>query len=400
MEPSFATIPRARKSTPTPFTVSVPKQQLSEFQTLLHLSKIEPKTFENGSTDRQFGITRDWLVQAKAEWEKWDWRKRENRINSFPNFTIPIEHNQETFTIHFAALFSQIPDAIPIIFLHGWPGNFMEFFSIMEILSQRYTPETLPYHVVVPSLPGYAFSPPSLTRDFELQDIASIMNTLMVQLGFEDGYVCQGGDIGSKVPRVMAATYDTVKAIHINFCIMPRPEGVNDDNLDGSEKLGLERSNEFMRVGSSYALQHATKPSTIGLVLASSPIALLAWIGEKFLDWTDEDPPMDEILASVTLYWLTETFPRSIYPYRQLFTPGVVGAHEKPEWHIRKPFGYSWFPKELAPIPQAWAATTGTLSFYRKHENGGHFAAMEKPEVLLADLEAFLDEAWKNNACT
>ena len=181
----------------------------------------------------------------------------------------------------------------------------------------------------------------------------------------------------------------------VNFCIMPKPEGVNDDELSDLEKQGLERSEEFKRLGSSYALQHATKPSTIGLVLATSPLALLAWIGEKFLSWTDDDPPLDEILASVTLYWLTETFPRSIYPYRQLFTPGVIGAHENPEWYIKKPFGFSFFPKELAPIPGAWAAKTGELCFYRQHEAGGHFAAVEKPEVLLGDLEAFIAQVWK-----
>lgn len=113
------------------------------------------------------------------------------------------------------ALFSQNPDAIPLLCLHGWPGNFLEFYSILEILTQRYTPETLPYHIVVPSLPGYAFSsPPPLTRNFQLQNIASIMNTLMIDLGFGNGYAVQGGDIGSKVSRVMAATFDTVKAIH------------------------------------------------------------------------------------------------------------------------------------------------------------------------------------------
>lgn len=97
----------------------------------------------------------------------------------------------------------------------------------------------------------------------------------------------------------------------------------------------------------------------------------------------------------MSLYWLTETFPRSIYPYRQLFTPGVIGAHENPEWYIKKPFGFSFFPKELAPVPQAWAATTGDLVFYREHHSGGHFAAMERPLVLLKDLEDFLAQVWK-----
>ncbi|KAJ5619978.1 hypothetical protein N7510_003962 [Penicillium lagena] len=398
MSSSFATYPKTMKSSPTPFQVSIPEEQLNEFRQLLRLSKIGPKTFETEQCDGRFGVTRDWLVNAKAKWEEWDWRQYESRINSLPNFTVRIEDNNETFTVHFMALFSQKQDAVPVILLHGWPGNFMEFFSILQILSKQFTPETLPYHVIVPSLPGYAFSsPPPLTRDFQIQDVARIMNSLMRELGFSNGYVVQGGDIGSKISRVMAATYDEVKAIHINFCIMPRPDGINDETVTILEKEGLKRSDEFLRLGSSYALQHATKPSTIGLVLATNPLSLLAWIGEKFLDWTDDNPPLDEILASVTLYWLTETFSRSIYPYRQLFTPGVVGAHENPEWYIKKPFGFSWFPKEIAPIPRSWVATTGNLVFYRAHKQGGHFAAVEKPEVLLADLLEFITQVWNGH---
>ncbi|KAF2429983.1 alpha/beta-hydrolase [Tothia fuscella] len=395
MSPSFATLRAGALSTPQPFKVSIPEDQLRELHELIRLSKIAPKTFEGEQDDRRFGITRNWLINAKAEWQKWDWRACEARINSFPNFTMPIPHGEDIFNVHFVALFSQKSDAIPILLLHGWPGSIMEFFSILTILSERYTPDTMPYHFIVPSMPGYAFSsPPPTDRDFRVQDVASIMNSLMINLGFGSGYVCQGGDIGSKVSRVMAATYAEVKAIHINFCIMPRPEGMTDDEISELEKQGLHRSDEFERFGSSYALQHATKPSTIGFVLASNPLSLLTWIGEKFLAWTDEDPPLDEILASVTLYWLTETFPRSIYPYRQLFTPGVIGVHENPDWYIEKPLGFSWFPKELAPIPKKWVAKTGNLVFYREHTRGGHFAAMEQPEVLLADIEAFIEQVW------
>jgi microsomal epoxide hydrolase len=231
MTPSFATLPATARSQPTHFHVSIPDKQLDEFRQLLKLSKIGPKTFETEQDDGRFGITRDWLVEAKAQWELFNWsvmtltasciyllvyrQNVENEINSFPNFKIPIRENNEVFDIHFVALFSQKQDAIPVLLLHGWPGNFMEFFQIIKLLSERYSPETLPYHFIVPSLPGFAFSsPPPLTRDFQLQNIASIMNSLMIELGFQSGYAVQGGDIGSKVCRVMAATYDAVKAIH------------------------------------------------------------------------------------------------------------------------------------------------------------------------------------------
>ena len=220
------------------------------------------------------------------------------------------------------------------------------------------------------------------------------MDNLMATLVFGDGYIAQGGDVGSKVARVIAARHPSCKSLHINFCIMPEPEQVTG-SISEAEQIGLERAAEFAKMGSAYALEHATRPSTIGFVLGSNSISLLAWIGEKFLSWSDEDPPIDVILESVSLYWFTDCAATSLYPYRHLFTPGVVGAHEKPEWYCKKPFGFSWFPKELAPIPKAWVETTGDLGFHREHSSGGHFAALEKPDELWADIEAFVKQVWQ-----
>jgi microsomal epoxide hydrolase len=227
-----------------------------------------------------------------------------------------------------------------------------------------------------------------------LKDMASIMNNLMVSLGFGDGYIVQGGDVGSKVARVVASRHPECKALHINFCIMPEPKEIKS-TISPEEAVGLQRANAFKSIGSAYALEHATKPSTIGFVLGSNPVSLLAWIGEKFLDWSDEDPPIEAILEAVSLYWFTDCAATALYPYRHLFTPGVVGAHENPEWYITKPFGFSWFPKELAPIPKAWAETTGDLIFWRQHSSGGHFAALEKPDELWQDIEAFVEQVWQ-----
>ena len=246
-------------------------------------------------------------------------------------------------------------------------GSFLEFLPLLEHVKAQFRPEDLPFHLVVPSLPGYSFSsPPPIDRDFRLEDIARLFDKLAAALGFASGYVVQGGDVGSKVARVMAAEHESCKAVHLNFCIMPDPGGL-ESAVSKIEQTGLDRANDFSRLGSAYALEHATRPSTIGFVLASNPVSLLAWIGEKFLDWSDVSPPINTILESVTLYWLTGCLPTTVYPYRQLFTPGLIGAHENPRWHIYKPFGFSWFPKELAPVPRAWIETTGALTFYRQH---------------------------------
>lgn len=279
--------------------------------------------------------------------------------------------------------------------LHGWPGSFLEFLPILKLLKDKYTPQTLPYHIVAPSLPGYAYSsPPPLNRNFRLMNCADIMDNLMVMLGFSAGYVVQGGDIGSLVGRILGGTQPRAKAVHLNFCIMPDPGTVAPADINEAEKEGLARAGDFNHTGNAYSLEHATRPSTIGLVLAASPLALLTWIGEKYLAWTDEDPPLDTILESVTLYWLTECYPTSIWPYRELFSKDTWGAHHDPALYIKKPLGYSWFPKELAPIPRAWVATTGNLVFSRQHESGGHFASLERPGVLLKDVEDFVAQVW------
>lgn len=155
------------------------------------------------------------------------------------------------------------------------------------------------------------------------------------------------------------------------------------------------RNTNFGTLGNAYAREHGTRPSTIGLVLSSSPLALLAWIGEKFLAWTDVSPPLDEILDSVTLYWFTSSFPRCIYPYRQFFGPEPTFFHNDPEFYIEKPMGYSWHRWELAPMPKAWVEKTGNLVWYSGHSEGGHFAAMERPVLFVEDMEGFVGQLKK-----
>jgi microsomal epoxide hydrolase len=194
-----------------------------------------------------------------------------------------------------------------------------------------------------------------------------------------------------------AETYrrKTLTVNAVNFCEMgTKPEGLDKSSVSEIEKKGLERYNWFLTIGRAYANEHASRPSTIGFVLSSNPLALLAWIGEKFIDWSDTTPSIDTILESVTLYWVTETMPRSIYPYRQLLASENPGSHDAEEWHIHKPFGFSWFPQEIAPMPKAWVERTGDLIFHRQHDKGGHFAALEQPEILLKDIEDFVAEVY------
>lgn len=217
----FDTLPAGATSKAEPFQLHVPDSDVSDFRALLKLSKLAPETYENRAVTREsgqyFGITRDWLSEAKETWlNKFDWREHEERINSFPNFKIPIQDGAgEPLSVHFAALFSNKKDVAPVIFMHGWPGSFLEFLPMLEILRTKYTADTLPFHVVVPSLPGYGLSSgPPADRDFSPSDAARVLNQLMVDLGFGGGYIAQGGDVGYFLARRMSAVYDECKAFH------------------------------------------------------------------------------------------------------------------------------------------------------------------------------------------
>lgn len=161
--------------------------------------------------------------------------------------------------------------------------------------------------------------------------------------------------------------------------------------LDAEDKAAIEKALPWKENGTGYALEHGTRPATIGHVISSSPLAVLAWIGEKLLEWNDEPPALDAILTNISLYWFTESFPRSIYTYRESFS----GSRPPPTPYIKKPVGFSYFPKEIFPGVKLAVENQANLVFYRKHTKGGHFAALERPVELLGDVEEFVGQVWK-----
>lgn len=223
---------------------------------------------------------------------------------------------------------------------------------------------------------------------------------MMLALGFGNGYVVSGGDIGAALARLLAATYAECKALHLNYCQMFPVDDCNREELENFDKEGLKRYDQFNITGNAYGRMHGTRPATIGAVLSSSPLALLAWTGEKYLEWSDNREPLSipTILGEVSLFWLCESAPTSIYTYREDFKKGERPKgyfHGQEKLYVDKPLGYSYFPYELAPIPEAWVKKTGRLEWYRRHQSGGHFPSLERPAVLLGDVEDFVKKVWK-----
>ena len=263
-----------------PFKAHAPEEKLQHFKKLLQLSPIVTPVFENTSAGRRYGMERSWLLNAKSVWlNEFDWRKHEERINSFPNFKAAVEDGAgNIIDVQFLALFSERVDAIPLAFFHGWPGSICEFLDLLDLLKQRYSAKDLPYHVIVPSLPGYAYSSgPPVDKDYGVDIATGAMHHLMLGLGFESGYLAQGGDLGSFVSRLLALSYEACKGMHVNMMAIPSMQREEELPQDDQEKEALQKATEFMDTSSAFLLEQGTRAATIGSVLSASPLALLSW---------------------------------------------------------------------------------------------------------------------------
>ncbi|KAF3002630.1 hypothetical protein E8E13_009034 [Curvularia kusanoi] len=364
-------------SSAKPFTLNIPDQDIEDWRQLLKLSKLAPETWEGSQEDRRYGVTHKWLSETRDYWlNTYSWREEEKRINSFPNYRMQIDG----VDLHFVALFSERKDAVPIQFLHGWPGSFIEFLPMLDLIRQQYpSPSSLPYHIIVPSLPGYPLSTRPTDREFSMDESVAVLNQLMVNLGFSK-YIAQGGDVGSFCARIAAQNHDECVGIQLNM--MTVRDQPDESKLTPLEKTAVKSGNAWRQTGSAYAQEHGTRPSTIGSVLSSNPLALLAWIGEKFLEWSDTDPSLDHILTNISLYWFSNCILTSLQPYRQLHGQSQISLK-----HISKPVGFSFFPYELFPGIKYLLEKNANLVTYEQHERGGHFAALEKPQELWGDVE-------------
>ncbi|ODN81598.1 hypothetical protein L202_02009 [Cryptococcus amylolentus CBS 6039] len=402
----YSTLPNTPTIPVEPFRVAIPQSDVDDLKTLLRLSRITKETYESTESsckDNNFGTSTARTAELRDAWMKDDWRKHEEYINSIPQFTaVSKTEDDKPLKVHFAALFSEKKDAAPIIMNHGWPGCFLEFYAILKHVEETYTPSTLPYHIIVPSLPGYAFSDaPPLDRDFSIDDVAFVFNGLMEGLGFGTGYVAQGGDIGSFVTNALAANHPACKIIHLNFRFFPGTPTNSDKSSSGAEATpaqaipAAEPLDPLLSLQMfGYALEQGTRPSTIGITVGANPISLIAWIGEKLVETCPDRPLSDEgLVRFASLYWFTDSFASSIYPYRYAF--GIKrNVHMAEKAYIRCPTGYSVFPFEYYQPPQETLEQATNIVYYKVHDIGGHFAAMGQPKLLWGDIEENITANW------
>src|SRR5579859_591875 len=331
------------------------------------------------------GIPLGYLRELAEYWRTgFDWRAAEARLNEYPQFTTEIDGQR----IHFLHVRSGQPDAKPLLITHGYPSSVAEFMYLIEPLVNPAAGQA--FHVIAPSLPGYAFSTPLSSTGWTMGRTARAWAELMRRLGYQR-YGVHGGDIGAGVSGLVAGLDgEHVTGVHVvtdpltaaaTATFLPGLASRLDEN-DPADKLALERMEAFTKEGSGYLAIQNSRPQTIGYGLADSPLLQLAWIAEKVHEWTDLPVDRDQLLTTVGLYWFTASGASAAHTlYEQAHSSDWGAAPSVPQGFAV--FGADETVPRLVPVPPG--------ARWTEFERGRHFPAMEAPAQLASDLQAFLD---------
>jgi pimeloyl-ACP methyl ester carboxylesterase len=369
----------------TSFRIDIEQSQLDDLKHRLRATRFADQI---PGTGWELGIDIEYLKDLVRYWEQaYNWRRQEAELNLWNQFCTNIDDQR----IHFLHIQSKHAAATPLLMVHGWPGSFIEFSAIIDLLVN---PEphgrsaSDAFHLIIPSRPGYGFSGITRNRGWCPSRIARTFAELMRRLGYRR-YGVQGGDWGAIVTeRVALCDPDHVIGLHTNMPIADPP--AEPISLAQNEESDLADTQRFIQTGAAYSAIQGTRPQTIGQSLNDSPAGLCAWIIEKFRSWSDCDGDLesvftrDQLLTNVMLYWLTGTATSAARLYFEAFRGGL-GSSER----INTPTGVARFPKELVRQPRAWIERRYNVVRWSNMPRGGHFAAMEQPELLAGDIAGF-----------
>jgi pimeloyl-ACP methyl ester carboxylesterase len=361
-----------------PFRVHIDDAVLDDLRDRLHRTRFPVEIAGSGW---DYGASISELRDLCAYWrDGYDWRAEEARLNSFEQFATEIDGQR----IHFVHARAARADALPLLLVHGWPGSIVEFLDVIPRLTDE-------FHVVVPSLPGYGFSDAPTVPGWDIARVAQAFVELMARLGYER-YGAQGGDWGAQITTRMALLDPAhCVGLHLNMPIAGPPPG--DAPLIDEEQADLAVMARFQRDDAAYAAVQGAHPQTLGVALDDSPAGLLAWIAQRFRDWSDCDGLLantfsrDQLLTNVMLYWVTRSFTSSARLYWETMHSGVL---REPLAPVAVPTGIARYPKEeILRFPRSWVEARYHVTHWVDMPRGGHFAAMEQPALFADDLRAF-----------
>ncbi|KAH8660485.1 epoxide hydrolase domain-containing protein [Xylariales sp. PMI_506] len=409
-------------ASPTPYKIAVPEDQLKWINDRVRTTRLPPgKDLPEDELWKSWGLPPNYARKLQEFWvHKYDWRRVEKEINDeLAQFTVPIRHNGEDVTIHFVHHQSKRQDAIPLLFVHGWPGSFLEVRHIIKLLTDPADDASPAYHVVAPSLPGFGFSSyPS--KPCTMIDMAEINYQLMTTvLGYKN-FIAQGGDWGSIIIRKIAIEHpDHCRAIHLNMLCAAPPSVFKGPLVIGRliaayltggkvamteyESKMFERMKWWMDFEAGYQAIQGTKPQTLAYGLTDSPFGMMCWLREKVNYLVDTDAGFE---------WTDEQSITWAMPYILNGSPGHGeiymisprgGDNTLVEQVVGKvipkqvSFGASIFPKDVLFAPRWWCdvSVSQNITYWKEHTEGGHFPSIEVPSVLVADVREFTNNLSK-----
>lgn len=371
-----------------PYTIAVPDRVLTDLRDRLARTRWPSEIPDTGW---DYGANLGYMKDLVQYWRTtFNWREQEKKLNALPQFVTQVDG----IDVHFVHQKSSHPNAMPIMLIHGWPGSIIEFAKIIGPLTEPTKhggTAADAFHVVALSLPGYGFSSKPQARAYSNKRIASMIATLMARLGYTR-YAAQGGDWGGIIVRQLGLTDPQhLIGLHSNLCIANQPPGPNpfEGVLDDERKM-VEAVRARLATEQGYSNVQGTKPMTLGFGLNDSPVGLAAWIVEKFHTWSDSNGNVeskfskDELLTNVTIYWATETGPSSVRLYYENRTDPQLNGR------VEVPFACARFPKELfGVVPRKWIEAQYKVEQFTDMPRGGHFAALEEPQLLVDDMRKF-----------
>lgn len=368
------------------FDARAPETDLDDLRRRLAAARLpEAETVDRMASGRSRwdqGVPLADLVEVVEHWRTaYDWRPFERSLDRIGQFRTAIDG----LGIHFLHRRSPRADATPLVLTHGWPDSIVRFIDVIDELADPTNPEAPAFHVVVPSLPGFGYSDRPATTGWGTEKAAAAWVELMGRLGYDE-FVAHGGDWGGNITTVLAGRFpDHVLGIHTTFA--EGPPGLTAEGLTPQERTWAVETRDFWRHRAAYAKQQATRPQTIGYSLVDSPVGLLAWLLDKFAEWSDtDDSPFetisrDRVLDNVTLYWLTRTGASAARIYYE--------SHDAldPDLRVDVPSAITIYPRDVERCPRPWAQERyRQIVRWGTPERGGHFPSMEVPELFVEDL--------------
>ena len=320
------------------------------------------------------GTELEWLRRRVAYWaDKFDWRAWERKLNALDHFTWEGIH----FVHHRAASGS----GVPLILTHGWPSSFLDYVDMLPLLAD--------FDVIVPSLPGYGFSPRPLKEGINYRYVAERWHRLMAQLGYSR-YGASGYDFGSGVTTILAVDHpESLIGIYVTSLESDLTPVVNDADLSDAERAYLEVGRRWELTERGYSAIQSTKPQTVGYGLNDSPAGLAAYLGEKWHSWSDAMPSDDFFCATLTLYWVTQTITSSMRDYFD----NRWHAVDRP--YVKTPTGFGVFAHQVVSEgepPREYLGRVYNIQRWKVFPRGGHFAPVEQPEAVAQELKAFFHD--------